>query len=388
MINNIDEFNEELLFFVSNGDSSNVAKLLEDENINDWLDSHYSLSKNSLVNPILSCMINIDGKNTFKEFLNRYGDLLQWEFGVAQEEKISAISYLIINQNIGILDYLYSEKHDEFISQLFSQNNKQIGPLHYIGFTDKEFIQEFFDLFTTEEKDNLLKDKNDGILVSFLHNLFLKNNTPKQSEEIITNLLNIGINLKTSNKEYCNNIYFKLINYNMTQLPSNTEDLKILNKNKDIEPLKNKLEKLNEIYNKQENTQHELDYTLGLICSTNFNSFNQILNSDLISNEYVFYKGLKDSIFSILDNNFSGSKENTIKGEVLTLIRHKNVIFKIEEKTSKPLFHDQMILNNFLSSVLSQYTPKLHNVFMEKYKIMKEMSFNNMDVKVKKTRRI
>lgn len=147
-----EEINEAMLQEVYAGNSNNLRKILESEHINNWLDSEYSMSAKSTVNPLLLSASLFDGLSCLKEFVYHYGDVLEWTFKEADEkrgQRLNLLSLAILNKNMGVIDFIaQQENFTEILNKSDSRNVSALAFLSNDG--DVEFFKEIVNL--AEEK--------------------------------------------------------------------------------------------------------------------------------------------------------------------------------------------------------------------------------------------
>lgn len=215
----IENLNESLLIAVANGDSSTVAKLLESELACDWVGSEYVKSEDPSINPIISSIGHIDGKNSFKEFLLRFEDLLLWDFSGNGNTR-NILSIAIEMQNIEILSHIKTENPASWFIDLNRKNQYGMNSINYLGLADPEFIKEFLDLIEDDSQEFLIKN-NDRILTGIIHNYFINNISLKDVNLNLKGYLDLGVDFNSED-----NRFLKTVSY---YVQKNLEE-KIVNK--------------------------------------------------------------------------------------------------------------------------------------------------------------
>ena len=385
----IESLNESLLIAVANGDSSTVAKLLESELAFDWVGSEYVKSEDPSINPIIASIGHIDGKNSFKEFLLRFEDLLSWDF-FDNEKTRNILSIAIEMQNIEILSHIQTENPASWFINLNRKNQYGMNSINYLGLVDPEFIKEFLDLIE-EDSQNFLTKNNGRILTGIIHNYFINNIPLRDATFNLQSYLDLGINFNSEDDRFLktvlyyvkNNLEEKIVN-KVVKIDPLLEMMKELNKkyDKKFPTLYEKLENLNKIYNENTDNKNNLDYNLGFMTSFNLKDFGFINNSDLVKSRTDFHQGMLAGIknkfkTSLLTDNIDFKQLYEIKNNP----KYINFLQSKVDLNNDPLFKD------FLSSFMNNYSREYVDIFQEKYEIINIMKTTDLLVEnIKKPR--
>lgn len=385
----IESLNESLLIAVANGDSSTVAKLLESELAFDWVGSEYVKSEDPSINPIIASIGHIDGKNSFKEFLLRFEDLLSWDF-FDNEKTRNILSIAIEMQNIEILNHIHTENPASWFINLNRKNQYGMNSINYLGLADPEFIKEFLDLIE-EDSQNFLTKNNGRILTGIIHNYFI-NSIPLQDANFnLQSYLDLGINFNSEDNRFLKTVLYyvkksleeKIVN-KVVKIDPLLEIMKELNKKHDkkFPTLYEKLENLNKIYNENTDNKNNLDYNLGFMTSLNLKDFGFINNSDLVKSRTDFHQGMLAGIknkfkTSLLTDNIDFKQLYEIKNNP----KYINFLQSKVDLNNDPLFKD------FLLSFMNNYSREYVDIFREKYEMINIMKTTDLLVEnIKKPR--
>lgn len=385
----IENLNESLLIAVANGDSSTVAKLLESELACDWVGSEYVKSEDPSINPIISSIGHIDGKNSFKEFLLRFEDLLLWDFSGNGNTR-NILSIAIEMQNIEILSHIKTENPASWFIDLNRKNQYGMNSINYLGLADPEFIKEFLDLIEDDSQEFLIKN-NDRILTGIIHNYFINNISLKDVNLNLKGYLDLGVDFNSEDNRFLKTVSYyvqknleeKIVN-KVVKIDPLLEMMKELNKKHDkkFPTLYEKLENLNKIYNENTENKNNLDYNLGFMTSFNLKDFGFINNSDLVKSRIDFHQGMLAGIknkfkTSLLTDNIDFKQLYEIKNNP----KYINFLQSKIDLNNDPLFKD------FLLSFMNNYSREYVDIFREKYEIINSIKTTDLIVEnIKKPR--
>lgn len=364
-----EDINNELLSIVKRGDSYEIKKILESDEINVWLDSEYTLSANPNVNPILLAASLFDGLSCLKEFLNRYEDVLDWQFSIEKDNvkyKTDLLSLAIVNKNLSVIDFIANQRN--FIRRLNARENSYdaISPLGQLVMTgDYEYFKEIMEIAEDNSRGEPLNRYDNAVLLYSVSYLFImEKDNPKTLLDMLEFLSQKGFSFeeKYKSKAHLFGKFESFLN----------EILFSLNKDENMTPeiiikrIQN-LEIINALYNKNTKIKTSLSYKIGEGINNIYNNPEYLIDKE----EYI--SGLKTKIDNVFKND-----------DILEMKAIKNslrIFFKGLDEKTKIRLRQEGVSSEILSSIYENIgNPYKCKIVLEKYRLGRRISEENSNM--------